>query len=202
MKPRAAFYLRVSSDSQTIDCQRPDVERLARARGFEVVHVYEESASAAKHRPEHERMMKDAKRGKFKTLVVWALDRFGRSMTGNLADVLELDRVGVTVVSVRESWLDTGGPVRSLLIAIFSWVAEQERARLVERTRAGIEAARRRGARIGRPRARLDRDQLRELRAQGLSVRQIAERMGVGTSTVQRHLARLGGQIVRLRGAA
>ena len=74
-------------------------------------------------------MLKDARRGKFAVLVIWALERFGRSMIGNLSDVLELDRIGVTVVSARETWLDTGGPVRSLLIAIFSWVAEQERAR-------------------------------------------------------------------------
>jgi DNA invertase Pin-like site-specific DNA recombinase len=111
-------------------------------------------------------------------------------MVGNLQDVLELDRVGVQVVSVRESWLDTGGPVRNLLIAVFSWVAEQERSRLVERTKAGMEHARRRGARIGRPRVRLDEDHLRELRAQGLSVRRIAEALKVGASTVQR---RLGG---------
>ena len=94
-------------------------------------------------------MMKDAKRGAFQVLVIWALDRFGRSMTGNLADVLELDRVGVQVVSVRESWLDTGSPVRTLLLAIFSWLAEQERVRIGERTRARMAAARRRGSRVG-----------------------------------------------------
>ena len=76
-----------------------------------------------------------ARRAGFDALIVWAIDRFGRSMVGNLTDVLELDRLGVQVVSVRESWLDTGSPVRNLLIAIFSWVAEQERTRLVERTR-------------------------------------------------------------------
>jgi DNA invertase Pin-like site-specific DNA recombinase len=135
--------LRVSSDKQSTECQRPEVEHLARARGYEVFTSYEEEASAAKKRPEYERMMKDAKRGAFQVLVIWALDRFGRSMTGNLADVLELDRIGVQVVSVRESWLDTGSPVRTLLIAIFSWVAEQERNRLVERTKAGLVAARR-----------------------------------------------------------
>ena len=58
-------------------------------------------------------------------------------MTGKLTDVLELDRIGVQVISVRESWLDTGSPVRTLLIAIFSWVAEQERNRLVERREDG-----------------------------------------------------------------
>jgi DNA invertase Pin-like site-specific DNA recombinase len=202
MRTRAALYYRVSSDEQSTECQTPEVEQLAHARGFHVVHVYEEQASAAKHRPEYEKMMRDARRGAFNVVVIWAVDRFGRSMTGNLADVLELDRIGVQVISVRESWLDTGGPVRNLLLAIISWVAEQERNRLVERTKAGIEAARRRGARIGRPRARLDRDELAELRAQGWSVRKIADHMGVGTSTVQRHLARVGGAVVRLRGAA
>ena len=113
MLQRAALYLRVSSmDKQTIECQRPEVEQLARARGLHVVSVYEEQASAAKHRPEYEKMLRDAKKGSFNVLIVWAIDRFGRSMTRNLGDVLELDRIGVQVVSVRESWLDTGGPVR------------------------------------------------------------------------------------------
>jgi DNA invertase Pin-like site-specific DNA recombinase len=188
MIPRAALYLRVSTDRQSTDNQKPEVEQLARARGYTVAHVYEEQQSAAKHRPEYTRMMKDAKRGKFCVLVIWALDRFGRSMTGNLTDVLELDRIGVTVVSVRETWLDTGSPVRSLLIAIFSWVAEQERARLVERTKAGLEAARRRGARIGRPRRRVDVERARELQAAGKTLRQAAAELGVGTATLHRAL--------------
>jgi len=196
----AAIYLRVSSDQQTTDCQRPDVEQLARARGHRVVHVYEERVSAVKHRPMYEKMLADAKKGKFKILVIWALDRFGRSMTANLNDVLELDRLGVEVVSVRETWFDTGGPVRSLLVAIFSWVAEQERARIVERTKAGISAARRRGARLGRPRARVNRDELVELHQRGLSVRQLAEHFQVGASTIQRRLVHLGG--LQVRGAA
>ncbi|MFI5296949.1 MAG: recombinase family protein [Polyangiales bacterium] len=188
MTSRAAIYLRVSTDRQTTQNQRPDVEQLGRARGYEIVEIYEESASAVKHRPEHERMMKDARRGKFDVLVVWALDRFGRSMTGNLADVLELDRIGVTVISVKESWMDTGGPVRSLLIAIVSWIAEQERARLVDRTRAGIERARRAGTKIGRPRRRVDVDLARELRTQGRSLRSIAIELGVGYATLCRAL--------------
>ncbi len=185
---RAAIYLRVSTDRQHAENQRPEVEQLARARGYEVVRTYEEQASAVKHRPEYARMMRDARKGTFDVLIVWALDRFGRSMTGNLGDLLELDRVGVQVVSVRESWLDTGGPVRPLLIAIFSWVAEQERARLVERTKAGLEAARRRGARIGRPPRRFDLDRARELRAQGQSLRAVAREVGVGYATLCRAL--------------
>jgi len=201
MGTRAALYYRVSSDEQSTDLQRPEVEQLCRARGYGIVAVYEERVSAAKRRPMHEKMMKDAKKGTFDTVVVWALDRFGRSMSGNLADVLELDRIGTKVVSVREPWLDTGGPVRPLLVAIFSWVAEQERARLVERTKAGIAVARRKGKRLGRPRARVNRDELVELHERGLSVRQLAEHFQVGASTIQRRLVQLGGAL-QVRGAA
>lgn len=185
---RAAIYLRVSTDRQRTENQKPEVEQLVKARGFKTTHVYEEQASAAKTRPMYEKMLADAKRGKFDVLVIWALDRFGRSMVGNLSAVLELDRVGVTVVSVRESWLDTGSPVRTLLVAIFSWVAEQERHRLVERTKAGLESARRRGARIGRPRVRVNLDRARQLRGQGKPLRDVAEAFGVGVATLHRAL--------------
>jgi DNA invertase Pin-like site-specific DNA recombinase len=187
---RVAIYLRVSSSdgSQFTDNQRPDVEQLCRTRGYSNVTVYEEQASAVKHRPVYDKMLKDAKRGRFSVLVVWAIDRFGRSMIGNVSDVLELDRVKVQVVSVRETWLDTGGPVRNLLLAIFSWVSEQERERLVLRTKAGMIAAKKRGSKIGRPRARVDVDQLHELHEQGLSVREMAAKLGIGSSTVQRRL--------------
>jgi DNA invertase Pin-like site-specific DNA recombinase len=90
-------------------------------------------------------MMAEAKRGRFDVLIVWSLDRFGRSLAGNVADVLAFDRAGVQLVSVREPWLDTGG--RDLLLAIFSWVAEQERRRLGERTKAGLARVREHGTR-------------------------------------------------------
>src|SRR5262245_14358454 len=89
---RAAHYLRVSSKEQTVDNQRPDLERVAATRGLEVVQTYEEQASAVKVRPQFEAMMRDARRGRFDVLQVWALDRFGRSMVDNLQAVLELDR--------------------------------------------------------------------------------------------------------------
>ena len=95
------------------------------------------------------------------------------------------------VVSVRESWLDTGSPVRSLLIAIFSWVAEQERARLIERTKLGLDRARRQGTRLGRPRARVNFDRARELRAEGRTLREVAAELGVGAATLHRALAEL-----------
>src|SRR5258708_21280812 len=96
-------------------------------------------------------MMVDAKGGRFRVLLIWSLDRFGRNMQRNIGDVLELDRLGVQVVSVKEPWLDQQGPARSLLLAVFSWVAEQEAVRLSERTLAGLARARAAGRIGGHP---------------------------------------------------
>lgn len=179
----------MSSEEQTFENQRPDVEGLVRARRLELVERYEERASAAKARPAFDRMLEDARRGRFDVLVVWALDRFGRSMVGNVQAVLELERQGVEVLSVREPWLDTGGPVRSLLLAVFGWIAEQERLRLSERTRAGMERVRRTGKHIGRPPARVDVARARRLQREGLSLPDVARRLGVSASTLKRSLS-------------
>lgn len=147
---KTAIYYRVSSALQTTECQKPDIAKLLQAQGLTADFVYEEQASAAKHRPEFERLLADASARKFSTLVIWALDRFGRSMVGNMNDFLALDRLGIRIISVREPWLESSGPVRQLLIGIFSWAAEQERARLIERTKAGIAVARTGGKAWGR----------------------------------------------------
>jgi putative DNA-invertase from lambdoid prophage Rac len=147
---RAALYFRVSSALQTTALQKPEVEAVVAARGLTVAATYEEQASAVKRRPAFEAMMAAARAGEFDVLVVWALDRFGRSLAGNINDLLALDKLGVKVVSVREPWMDTAGPIRELLVAIFSWVAQQERDRLIERTKAGIAVARAAGKTWGR----------------------------------------------------
>ena len=185
---RVALYLRVSTDEQTTDNQRPDLERIANTRGWDIVAVYEEQASAVKVRPQFNNLMADAHAGKFDVVVVWALDRLGRSMVGNLTTVLKLDDMGVQVISAREPWLDMGGPVRPLLIAVFGWVAEQERIRIVERTKAGLDHARAKGIRLGRPKARIDLDAAFRFRAEGMSLRDVAKQMKVGTSTLHRAL--------------
>jgi putative DNA-invertase from lambdoid prophage Rac len=147
-----AVYYRVSSDRQTLANQVPDVERFIRQRGMTIDPscVYTETKSAAKQRPVYDAMLEDGKNGKFQTLVVWSIDRFGRSMMGNLDAILALDAISVKVVSVREVWLDTRGPIRELLIAIFSWVAQQERTRLIERVRAAQSVRRDTGKAVGR----------------------------------------------------
>jgi DNA invertase Pin-like site-specific DNA recombinase len=184
---RVALYLRVSTDQQTTENQRPEVEQMARQRGT-ILATYEEAASSKKRRPAYEKMLRDAKRGAFDLVVFWAIDRFGRSMLGNLTDITALDAAGVQVASVRETWMDTAGPIRGVLIAFTSWVAEQEHARLVERTKAGMATARRKGKRIGRPRRRFDLDEAARLRAEGLSLRAVAAALAVPFGVLQRAL--------------
>jgi putative DNA-invertase from lambdoid prophage Rac len=189
-KKRAALYFRVSGGpGQTTENQKPEVLQLARSRSYDIVAVYDEVGSAVKQRAAYDKMMLAAHRGEFSCLIVWSIDRFGRSMIGNVQAVLDLDRLGVEVVSVREPWLDTSGPVRQLLVAIFSWVAAEERRRLIERTKCGLERARREGKQIGRPRARVDLNEARAHLAKGLSMPKTARKLGVGTSTLHRLLA-------------
>jgi len=195
VKPRdpaltAAVYLRVSTNDQNPENQRADLMRLAKARGFKHLELYEETASTAKRRPKFEAMRFAAHGGGFRSILVWSVDRFGRSMLGNIRDVLELNRIGVAVVSCKETWLDTDGPTRDLLLAIFSWIAEQERRRIGERTKAGLIQARKRGSRIGRPHrmgaALVAR--ARAMRKAKLSLRAIAVALKVPRATLARTL--------------
>src|SRR5262245_43988200 len=114
--PRAAIYLRVSTNDgrQTTENQLLKLRELAHARGYEPV-LFEDRRSALKHRPGLEAMMNASRRGEVQAVLVAALDRLGRSMTGVVQIVLDLDRAKVPVVSLREPWLDTGGPARDLL---------------------------------------------------------------------------------------
>jgi DNA invertase Pin-like site-specific DNA recombinase len=148
-----ALYARVSTDQQDAANQIPEIEQLVQARGWKITHRYIETVSGtAKHRPELERMLADAHKGKFGAVICWALDRLSRNGIAEVAGIVaKLDKAAVGLVSVREQWADTSGPVRDLLVAVMSWVAQQERARLVERTKAGIEKARAKGTRLGRP---------------------------------------------------
>jgi transposase-like protein len=131
-----------------------------------------------------------ALRGEFRdwSLCVFALDRLSRNMIQSIQTVLELDAAGVEVCAAKEPWLSTQGPVRSLLLAVFSWIAEQERLRISERVRCAIDQARSEGKQIGRPRAAIDLERALRLRADGVSIRLAARKLGVGPSTLHRVL--------------
>lgn len=185
MKKRAAIYVRVSRTDQNLENQIRELTEWAATRQLKVVATYEDKMSGAKKsRPGLDALKLDGHKGKFDVLLVWAVDRLGRSMAGTIDTVLQFDGWGVQVMSLQEPWLDTAGPVRALLLSIFSWVAEQERARNIERTRAGIETARAAGKTLGRPKKEVDLDLLIKLRAGGMGLKDIAKKVGLSVGAV------------------
>lgn len=176
-------YARVSTNDQTTNLQKDALEKAGCDR------IFTEVASGAKaHRPELDHMLDLLREGD--TVVVWKLDRLGRSMQ-NLVDLMTtFDERGVQFASLTES-IDTNTPGGTLVFNIFGSLAQFERDLIRERTRAGLEAARARGRKGGRP-AKLDEKQVREVRrlyeSRTVTVDQIATMMGVGRSTIYRCL--------------
>lgn len=151
---KAAIWARVSTDRQETDNQTAQLREVAARRGLEVVEVYEVEASAytGKQRAALDAVYRDARAGRFSVLLVWALDRLTRQgIEAMLGVVRRFDAVGCRVVSFEESWTEASGPARDLMLAIVGWVAQMESARRSERTKAGLERARRQGKALGRP---------------------------------------------------
>jgi putative DNA-invertase from lambdoid prophage Rac len=147
---KAGIYMRVSTTKQDAENQRPELEQLALARRWSA-EFHEETESGAKVRPILDGLCDRAVKGQVGAVVVWSLDRLGRNAAEVIARVNRLLAANVRVVSLREPWLEQDGPARELLLFIFAWVAQQERRRLIERTNAGLDKARAKGTRLGRP---------------------------------------------------
>ncbi len=187
---RAAIYARVSTTKQDTANQLPALHAMANARGFEDVEVITETASGAKARPALDALCERARRGELQAILIWAVDRLGRTNVEINARVQELDRVGCAVVSHQESWLDTSGPTRGLLLGIFTWMAEQERARTMERTTAAVARRRAAGLPVGRPRVdETVQASCARRRAAGQSISKISSELAIARSTVRRYLA-------------
>jgi DNA invertase Pin-like site-specific DNA recombinase len=177
-------YIRTSKKDQNPQLQRKDLL----AAGCE--KIFEEQISSRKaERPQLRAALEYVRKGD--ALVVWKLDRFGRSLQELIELVRGLKERGIEFVSLRES-IDTTTPGGKLVFHVFGAVAEFERDLVLERTVAGLEAARARGRRGGRPRA-LDESKARlarRLKAEGEhSVEEICSMLGVGRSTLYRYLA-------------
>lgn len=153
---KVAIYARVSKNDESQDPQNQlnPLRDYAKAIGGKITSEYVDLASGnSNDRENFLKMLNDADTRKFDLLLIWALDRFSREGISNTLGYLErLKRNGVAIKSLKETWLDTQDVgLGQLLLAIFSWVAQQERMRIVERTKAGLERARREGKTLGRP---------------------------------------------------
>ncbi len=184
-----ALYGRVSTNHQDAEVQLHELRSLAAARGWRITREYVDAgiSGVSTHRPELSRLLADAHKGCFAGVLVWRLDRLGRSLRHLVALVEDLLARGIEVISASEPHMDSTTPTGRLLRNIFASVAEYEREMIRERVVAGLRKAKASGKRIGRPRAVLNRFRIEQLRREGLSWREIAQKMDLPKSTVYRY---------------
>ena len=187
---RAAIYARVSThDQNTLKLQIQSMQKYVTAREWNVVKTVSEIGSGAKMRPKREELIKSAKRREIDIIIVWKLDRWGRSVADLLHTLNEVNELGVGFISITEALDLTTASGRAMagLLAVF---AEFEREILRERVKAGIAHARSQGKPHGRPAsASLLTDQIKVLHANGLSKSEIARKLDIGRTSVRRALA-------------
>lgn len=181
MTTKCVIYARCSTFEQNTDMQLRDLRRLAKQRGFDIFKEYvDEAQSGGKtSRPALDAMLKDAQRGRFSVLLVWKLDRLGRSVK-HLIELLEDFKTwNVQLVSFGEG-LDFTTTAGKLFYTLLGAFAEFEKDTIRDRVRAGIRAARARGVRLGRPALRSfspsDMRQLRRDRRLGMSYAALAQK--------------------------
>jgi DNA invertase Pin-like site-specific DNA recombinase len=190
---RIALYARVSKDDgkQDTENQLEELREFCQRSNWPIVHEYVDKASGkTADRPQFGKLFEDAAKRQFDLVLFWALDRFTRE--GVLETLNHLQRLsawGVGWRSYQEAYFDSCGPFKDVVVSLMATLAKQERLRISERTKAGLQRARRAGKVLGRPRVEVDIPKLRRMRENGLSLRQIAAKAKLSLSTVVRSLA-------------
>jgi DNA invertase Pin-like site-specific DNA recombinase len=186
---RAGLYARVSTnDQQTLPLQNRAMREYAARRGWIIAMQVREVGSGAAKREARERLIEAARRREIDVVLVWRLDRWGRSVTDLLATLQELEQLGVGFVSLTEA-LDLTTPVGRAMAGLLAVFAEFEKEILSERTRAGLAHARQNGIRLGRPMtAGLQAAEIRKLHRAGVAKAEVARRLEIGRTSVRRIL--------------
>lgn len=187
---RVGIYARVSTiDQQTLPMQLEQMKEYIRNRKWTLAVEVEEVGSGAKVRPKREELLKMARRREIDAVLVWKLDRFGRSLVDLVTTLNELRELGVVFVSLTES-LDFSTPSGRAMAGMLSTFAEFERDMIRERVVAGIANARAHGKPHGRPRtASLKKDEIRKLKSDGLNNSQIAKKLKISRGSVINQLS-------------
>ena len=187
---RVGLYARVSTnDQQTIPLQIRALREYATRRGWTIASQVKEVGSGASQRQQREKLLDAARRRDIDVVLVWRLDRWGRSVTDLLATLQELEHLGVGFVSLNEA-LDLTTPSGRAMAALLAVFAAFEREILQERVRAGLAHARQSGKKLGRPAtAALHADQIRKLYRAGVPKAEIARRLHIGRTSVRRVLS-------------
>lgn len=195
---RVAIYARVSTvgHGQDVDLQLVELRAITAQRRWFLVDEYADAGVSGKkeQRPELDRLMADARRGRFDVVAVWRFDRFARSTRHLLQALEEFRKLNIEFLSLREA-IDTSSPLGRAMFTIVAAVAELEREIIRERVLAGVARARAKGHRSGPvPSVAIDKSKLAALLAAGASVRETARQLGAPLTTVRR-LAKAVGQI-------
>jgi DNA invertase Pin-like site-specific DNA recombinase len=189
-KIRVSMYIRVSTEVQNTDGQEAEMKEYVKHRGWEVTRVYRDKMSGTKaSRPALDELMADASKRKMDIVLVWRFDRFARSVS-HLLQALETFRtVGIEFASLSEQ-IDTSTPTGKMTFTVLGAVAELERSLIVERVRMGLQSARKKGKRLGRPPIRqlnpAELAKVRTDRATGkFSLRKLAAKYGTSVWAMQ-----------------
>src|SRR5215469_13670692 len=181
---RVALYARVSTNNhgQDPELQLTELREYAHRRNWVITGEYVDTVSGSKDsRPQLNRLMAEAHQRKFDGIVVWKVDRFGRSLKHLVNALADLAAYGVAFVSLRDN-LDLSTPSGRLMFQIIGAMSEFERALIQERICAGLHHARAKGKVQGRPRTAVDIDRVKTLRGDGMSWRRIARELGISVS--------------------
>ncbi len=185
---RVAIYVRVSTDGQSVENQKRELEAVANRHGWEVAGVFSDHgiSGAKETRPAFARLIQGIARKDFDTVAAWSVDRLGRSLQHLLTFLGELRAKGVDLY-LHQQGVDTATPAGKALFQMLGVFAEFERAMIVERVHSGLRRAKAQGKRLGRPRVsrEVERRIQREL-TKGTGIRAVARKLGVGVGTVQR----------------
>jgi DNA invertase Pin-like site-specific DNA recombinase len=190
MHKRAAIYVRVSTDKQTVENQVRELRQIAERRGWQIVEEYNDAGiSGSKgrdQRPGLDRMLKDASKRRFDVVMAWAIDRLGRSLIDLLGTIQGLEASGVDLFLEQQA-IDTTTPAGKLMFQVTGAFAEFERSMIRQRVNAGLRRAIEQGKQLGRPRVSpaIEKRIQSHLR-KGMGILKVAGTCGVGTGTVQR----------------
>jgi len=186
---RVGIYARVSTaeKGQDPENQLRQLREYAGRLGWTLAGEYVDHVSGKSgDRPAFKRLLQDAAQRRFDVLLVWALDRLTRQgVLETFQYIRDLGRWGVQFESFTEPHFRTTGPAGELMLAVAAWIAQQERLRLADRTKAGLQRARAAGKRLGRPKVVFDRAEVLERRGRGETWRTIAAALGVSTGTAR-----------------
>jgi DNA invertase Pin-like site-specific DNA recombinase len=189
---KVALYLRVSKDDgrQDVANQRLQLEDFCKRQGWPIVAEFADRASGKSgDRPQFRKMLDAASRKEFDLLLFWSVDRLSREGTLAVLQYLrQLDSWGVQWRSFTEPYFDAAGPFKDVVLSVAATLARQERLKIVERTKAGLERARKAGKAIGRPALDIDIEKLRQLQAEGMSIRQLAKKFKISPNSVLKYL--------------